>query len=318
MSEYGHELGDESHKFESRMSMLDDQGSETMSVAGEEVNANDVETQLNKEEAPVLVVVVKDATLEECSRPIHLLQKSKQLAVEVEHLFRGQMEVRCGNTLQGLWSVQRPRNCVQRSGQLGFAEVGISLKGAITGCNMNGEEGRAGLAVVELLAALSNAGSDHRVMVEPRMQQFGAGDEYRNKLGLATTANTDELYDAIVLLGQDAEYGGLKCFKAEEVEEDFGTKRKVWLLSPGGQRQALFGVAGWTMQTGVYVHGFGPDAFNPLGDGAAFVRAVLGSDDATCALTKVACRCGSCRERAGCGSGTVAPRRGRSSGQSRA
>ena len=49
-----------------------------------------------------------------------------------------------------------------------------------------------------------------------------------------------------------------------------------WLLSPTGQKQVLFGTVEWMMQTGVYVHGFGPDDFVQSGEGATFLQGVLG------------------------------------------
>ena len=115
------------------MSALDDAGSIAGTDGGDEVNEKDITTELHRDSMPVAVILVRcNTTMEEFSRPLATLQGTKVRALE--HDYRGQMEVNCGNTLQGLWGVQRPKNKTELAEQNGFTEVGTNLKGAKAVC----------------------------------------------------------------------------------------------------------------------------------------------------------------------------------------
>ena len=119
---------------------------------------------------------------------------------------------------QGLWSVQRLITADGLSEARGFMEVQTNLKGAKSGFTMFANEGRVGRVVLELAAAVRGR-MGAKIMVETNMRRYDEGRRDGRKVGVATNLSMEEVAEDLVRLGREATYGGLQCFKVEEVED---------------------------------------------------------------------------------------------------
>ena len=255
-----------------------DEEVEMNATAAQEATAPDVVLEVAHDEVLFAAAAILKSTVEEGATPIKVLVNSRRELTKMKSVLTSQEEVRCANQNQGLWTFLRPETFDgRRVYKDKFWEVSMNLKGAESGCMGNGEEGRLGKILVEVLSALDRSPiQGGRVMVDVDPRRLGAGDEYNTKFAIGTNMCTEDLIDAMWNLNQVEAYGGLKHFKVDEMETETGTERKLWMLSPSGQLQTIWAEATWMMQAGVYVHGFGAEAFGPGGEGAAFVMHVLG------------------------------------------
>ena len=102
---------------------------------------------------------------------------------------------------------------------------------------MFANEGRVERVVLELFAAVRGR-MGAKIMVETNMRRYDEGRRDGRKVGVATNLTMEEVAEDLVRLGQEATYGGLKCFKVDEMEEvDNGRGRSalISLLSPTGR-----------------------------------------------------------------------------------